>query len=349
MTWDKPADALTRREEQVLEAVIHCYVETAEPAGSRTIAKRFNLGVSAATIRNTMSDLEDKGFLFHPHTSAGRIPTDLAYRVYVDGLMMRSNLTEQEQYVLRREFHNERYAIDDILQKAAQVLGVLTQELGVAVAPSFDSAILERLELMAASEGRLLMVLILSGGSAKTIFVEVKSAFPRQALNTLTSVLNERLSGFSLQEIRSTLRLRLRDVSVEPDGNELLNIFVEEADAIFQTSDAVDSSVVLSSATMLAEQPEFASNDRMRSLLELTERREVLKQALQERHEPGITITIGGENLEPKLSSFTLVTSTYVAGSLSGVLGVMGPTRMPYQKVVALVGHTSRLMSELAR
>jgi len=349
MTWEKSAEGLTKREQQVLEAVIHSYVETAEPAGSRTIAKRFNLGISAATIRNTMSDLEDKGYLFHPHTSAGRIPTDLAYRVYVDGLMMRPNLTDEEQHLLRRELHEQRYAIEDILQKAAQVLGVLTQELGVAVAPSLDAAVLERLELMPATDGRLLMVLLLRGGSAKTIFVEVKSAFPQQALTSLTSVLNERLGGLSLQEIRTSLRLRLRDISIDPEEHELLNIFVEEADTIFQPSSTDEGSVVLSSATMLAEQPEFSSNDKMRSLLELTERREVLRQALQARHEPGITVTIGGENLDPKLSSFTLVTSTYVAGSLSGVLGVMGPTRMPYQKVVALVGHTSRMMSELAQ
>ena len=337
------------REQQVLEAVIHAYVETAEPAGSRTIAKRFKLGVSAATIRNTMSDLEEKGFLFHPHTSAGRMPTDLAYRVYVDGLMRRTSLTEQQKHAILRELHDQRYAIEDILQKAAQVLGVLTQELGVAVAPSFDAAILERLELVPASEERLLMVLLLRGGSAKTIFVEVSSAFPRQALNSLASVLNERLSGLSLREIRNTLRERLKDVSIQPEENELLNIFVEEADAIFQGSSDADRPIVLSSATMLAEQPEFSSNDQMRNLLELTERREVLRRALQDRHEPGITVTIGGENLHPKLNAFTLVTSTYVAGSLSGVIGVMGPTRMPYQKVVALVGHTSRLMSELVQ
>jgi heat-inducible transcriptional repressor len=349
MTWDRSIEGLSTREQQVLQAVIHCYVETAEPAGSRTIAKRFNLGVSAATIRNTMSDLEDKGYLYHPHTSAGRMPTDLAYRVYVDGLMKSTKLTEQEENALRRQFHDQRYAIEDILQKAAQVLGVLTQELGIAMAPSFDSAILERLELLPAADGRILMVLLLRSGTAKTIFVEVDSAFPHQALSILASVLNERLSGLSLREIRSTLRERLRDVSIPDQGHELLNIFVEEAGSIFQATSADGSPVVLSSARMLAEQPEFSSNDQMRNLLELTERREVLRQALQNRREPGITVTIGGENLEPKLNAFTIVTSTYDAGSLSGVLGVIGPTRMPYHKIVALVGHTSRLMSELTQ
>jgi len=341
-------DDLTDRERQVLEAVIVCYVDTAEPAGSRTIAKRFNLGVSAATIRNTMSDLEDKGYLYHPHTSAGRIPTDRAYRVYVDSLMGHAAPTRSEQDALRLGLTSDVTAIESILQNAAQVLGVLTQELGVAVAPSLDNAVLERLELMNVSSERILMVLVLKGGSARTIFVEVGSVMPREALASLAAVINERLAGLSLEEIRRTLRERLRDAPVVPGGNELLNIFVEEADNIFHVSKVNSSPIVLSSAQMLAEQPEFSSNTGIRTLLELTERRDLLRQALLDRCGAGLTVTIGGENLTPKLSEFTLVTATYKSGSLYGVIGVMGPTRMPYQKVVALVEHTSRLMSELS-
>ena len=341
-------DDLTDRERQVLEAVIVCYVETAEPAGSRTIAKRFNLGVSAATIRNTMSDLEERGYLYHPHTSAGRIPTDRAYRVYVDSLMAPAAPTRREQDALRLGIKTDATAIESILQSAAQVLGVLTQELGVAVAPSLDNAVLDRMELMSVSSERILMVLVLKGGSARTIFVEVGSAMPREALDSLAAVINERLAGLALAEIRRTLRERLRDAPLEPEGNELLNIFIEEADNIFHLS-AVDSgSVVMSSAQMLAEQPEFSSNTGIRTLLELTERRDLLRQALLERCGSGLTVTIGGENLNPRLSDFTLVTSTYRSGSLYGVIGVMGPTRMSYRKVVALVEHTSRLMSELS-
>ncbi|MFQ5703716.1 MAG: heat-inducible transcriptional repressor HrcA [Gemmatimonadales bacterium] len=342
-------DRLTDREQKVLEAVIHSYVESAEPAGSRTIAKRFNLGVSAATIRNVMSDLEDKGYLFHTHTSGGRIPTDQAYRLYVDGLMEKSDPTQMEQDTLRRQFGNGNSPVEEILRDAAQVLGVLTQELGVAVAPSLDGAVLERLELMHVSAEKVLMVLLLKGGVAKTIFVEVRSELPREALASLTMVLNERLGGLTLERIRKTLPERMRDVNVEPRGHELINIFVEEADQIFQVSSEGTSPVLLSSAQMLAEQPEFSSNDQMRNLLELTEQRELLRTAFEGRYGPGIRITIGWENVDPKLSSFTLVTAQYQSGSLAGVIGVMGPTRMPYQKVVALVGHTSRLMSEFAR
>jgi heat-inducible transcriptional repressor len=346
MTWNYMHDDLTERERRVLEAVILCYVETAEPAGSRTIAKKYNLGVSAATIRNTMSDLEDRGYLYHPHTSAGRMPTDRAYRVYVDKLMAHSNVTAQEQDRLIRELGTDETGIESLLQKAAQVLGILTHELGVAVAPSFDEAVLEQLQLMNVSSDRILMVLLLTGGAARTIFVEVGSTFPREALDKLASVLNERLAGLSLREVRLTLRERLRDAL--DGGRELLNVFVEEADNIFQMPEREDGSVLLSSAQMLAEQPEFSSKRQMRTLLDLTEQRDLLRKALRERNEPGITVTIGGENLDPKLSTFTIVTSTYESGSLSGVIGVMGPTRMPYRKVMSLVEHTSRLMSHLA-
>src|SRR5213082_3155054 len=140
--------SLNERERQVLEAVIETYVETAEPAGSRTVSKRFGLSLSPASIRNTMSDLEEKGYLFHPHTSAGRIPTDRAYRVYVNEIMRLSPPSHEARHALRAELAGSRNVVDEILRRAAQVLGVLTQELGVAVAPALDEMVLERLELV---------------------------------------------------------------------------------------------------------------------------------------------------------------------------------------------------------
>jgi heat-inducible transcriptional repressor len=340
---------LTDRERQVLEAVIQTYVETAEPTGSRTIAKRYQLGISAATIRNTMSDLEDRGYLYHPHTSAGRIPTDLAYRVYVDRLMAPSEITESEEHTLRRELRSGHNAIEDILSKAAEVLGVLTQELGVAVAPSFDGAILDKLELLQVSADRLLMVLVLRNGAARTIFVEASSALPSEAVAKVSAVLNERLTGLTLHEIRTTLRERLRDMATAVGEQGLLNIFVEEADHIFDVTPADGKGVVLGSTQMLASQPEFSSKQRMRTLLEITERRDLLQDAILATEDRGLRVTIGGENPDPKLNSFTLVTSTYQYKGVSGVIGVMGPTRMPYKKIIVLVEHTSRLVGGLLR
>ena len=221
---------LTDRERQVLGAVIETYVQTAEPAASRTIAKRFALGMSAATIRNTMSDLEEQGYLYHPHTSAGRIPTDRAYRMYVDALMHPSALTQDQAHHIREELAGPRNAVDQILARAAQVLSVLTQELGVAVGPSLDEAVLERLELMQVSSDRLLLVLTLKNGAVRTIFVEIPSHMAAEAVVQVAVVLNERLAGLALKDIRLTLADRVRDATASPASTELLNIFVQEAD-----------------------------------------------------------------------------------------------------------------------
>src|SRR2546427_1841285 len=161
---------LNDRERQVLEAVIETYVQTAEPAGSRTVARRFRIGLSAATIRNTMSDLEEKGYLYHPHTSAGRIPTDLAYRVYVDSLMHPPRVSASESHHIREELASERNAVDQILARAAQVLGVLTKELGVAAGPTLDDAVLERLGVLPVSPGRPLLVPPLQSGAVGARF-----------------------------------------------------------------------------------------------------------------------------------------------------------------------------------
>src|ERR1043166_4175072 len=323
---------LTERERAVLEAVIETYVQTAEPAGSRTIAKRHQLGLSPAMIRNTMSDLEEKGYLYHPHTSAGRIPTDLAYRVYVDFLMLPPTLAAAEAQHIRGELGGER-AIDAILARAAQVLGVLTNELGVAVGPTIDEAVLERLDLLQVSTERVLLVMALKSGSVRTIFVEVPAELAPEAIQQVTIVLNERLAGLTLREIRATLAERLRDASAsEPGSTELLNIFVQEADDLFEIP-TTPSPVVLGSTQRLAGQPEFAKREQL--------------QALVARGAEGLTITIGQEHSDARLTPFTLVTASYRFGPLSGVIGVMGPTRMAYDKIAALVNHTSRLVGEL--
>src|SRR5216110_959430 len=341
------AGSLNERERQVLEAVIETYVETAEPAGSRTISKKFGHTLSAATIRNTMSDLEEKGYLYHPHTSAGRIPTDLAYRVYVNSLMRLSQVSASDSHQIREELA-ERNAVDQILERAAQVLGVLTKELGVAVGPTLDEAVLERLELLQAGSDRLLLVLTLKSGLVRTIFVEVPSRLAPEIVVQVALVLNERLAGLRLREIRATLSERLRDAAPDAGSSELLNIFIQEADDLFDVpATGAGGGVVLGSAQLLAGQPEFATKERLQGLLEVTERRDVLREALAKRLGQGLTITIGSEHQDATLAPFTLVTASYRLGPLAGVIGVMGPTRMPYDKIMALVDHTSRLVGEL--
>jgi heat-inducible transcriptional repressor len=340
---------LSDRERRVLEAVIQSYVETAEPAGSRTISRRFGLGVSPATIRNTMSDLEEKGYLYHPHTSAGRVPTDVAYRLYVDSLMRVAPITSPDRQKLAEQLSaSGGSTIEAILRRAAQSLSVLTQELGMAVGPRLDQIVLQRLELVRLSSERLVLVLSLHGGAVRQIFVEVGERIADNAVAEVSVVLNERLAGLTLREIRASLAARLRDANPGSTTRELLNIFVQERDAIFDDPLRRDESLVLGQTSVLAEQPEFASSDQMRRLLALTESNEHLTEVLRRRHiNPGLSITIGNEHGDPRFENFTIVTSEYRAGSLSGVIGVIGPTRMPYEKVIAVVTHASRLVSDL--
>jgi len=263
---------LNERERRVLEAVIQSYVETAQPAGSHAIARRFGLGVSPATIRNTMSDLEEKGMLFHPHTSAGRVPTDVAYRVYVDSIIQIPAMTKREQTRLTAEIVSGGSAIEGILRRAAQSLGVITQELGIALGPRLDNSVLERVDLVRLSSERILVALTLAGGAVRTIFVEAKGEVADGALAEVTRVLNQRLAGSTMRQIRTTLGERLRDSGPTATAAELLNVFIEEGEQLFDAAlQGQDETVLLGHASVLAEQPEFASVNSMRKLVVLTE------------------------------------------------------------------------------
>jgi heat-inducible transcriptional repressor len=343
-------EQLSARERRVLEAVIQTYVQTAEPAGSRTVSRQFGLGVSPATIRNTMSDLEEKGFLFHPHTSAGRVPTNKAYRAYVDALLGGTPVAPPaEREKLTEALTASDSPIETILRRAAQSLGVLTQELGVALQPRLAASVLRSLDLVRVNDERLLMVLSLEGGAVRSVFVEVAGSIAESALTEVTKVLNERLAGLTLEDIRASVGARLRDSVSAPSARELLNIFVQEAEALFdQNISRGEQGILLGQASVLAEQPEFAAADRMRRLIALTESPQDLADALRRRGQTsGISITIGAEHEDERLRDFTVVTAEYHTGSLAGVIGVIGPTRMPYEKVISLVNHTSQLLSEL--
>lgn len=343
---------LTDREHQILEAVIHAYVEMAEPAGSRMVARRFEIGVSPATIRNTMSDLEEKGFLYHPHTSAGRIPTDQAYRYYVDRLMGPLKLSPSQQRRLRKELRDDADPagpLEQLVQRALRVLSLITGELGLAIAPRLDEVILEKIELVLLSSDKILLVLTLRNGLIRTVYVDVPFAAPTEAVASVTMILNERLAGLTLNEVRATLPERLRDACPDdPQSLELINIFMQSAEE-FSKPQVTGGELMLGQTSALANQPEFAESERLRRLISLVEERELLHGILETRpREGGPTITIGSEHAHPQLNPFTLVTSEYRLGGLIGILGVMGPTRMPYEKVAAIVQYTSMLMGELA-
>lgn len=342
---------LTQRERRVLEAVVRTYVETAEPAGSRSVVRRFELGVSPATVRNTMSDLEEKGYLLHPHTSAGRVPTDMAYRVFVNHLMQPAGLTELEKERIASELDGVgSSAVERLVRQATRALGLLSRELGIAAAPRLEGAVLERLDLVRVSSTKVLLVAQVRSGLVRTVYVDLPCDVPEDTLVTLALLLNERLTGLTLQEIRETVSDRIRDAAPgdDPATEEILNIFMQSGPELFDWPEMEAAEIHLGDTSVLAGQPEFTSGERLKGLLELTERRELLAQVLGVRSHPaGLQITIGGENPTEELSEFTLVTAEYRVGGLKGVIGVIGPTRMPYEKVIAIVEHTSSLVNRI--
>ena len=341
---------LTERERQVLDAVVRTYVETAEPAGSRTVSRNFDLGISSATVRSTMGDLEDKGYLFHPHTSAGRVPTDLAYRFFVDRLMAPQRLTGEDRTNLRRQLDGtSTSAVDRLVMKATRALSFVSNELGVAIAPRLEVAVLEKVELIQVSSSRVLFVATIRGGVVRTVYVDLPLEVPQKTLLTVTVAMNERLAGLTLQEIRRTLPERMRDShSGEFGAAEFMNIFVQSGAKLFDLQELDKTSILLGHTSVLASQPEFEERDQLTNLIELTERRDLLADTMGKRDHGGrVMITIGGENDRNELADFTLVTSEYQTGDLTGVIGVIGPTRMPYEKVVTIVDYTSTLVTRM--
>jgi heat-inducible transcriptional repressor len=345
-------DPLTERERTVLQAVVESYISSAEPTGSRRLVQQFDLDVSPATVRNTMSDLETKGLLTHPHTSAGRMPTDLAYRYYVDTLMGRRDISRSQEKQIHREIIGEDPGseLEVLVRRAARVLGLLTGELGLSVGPILAAAVLLRLDLVPIDSEKVLLVLTLESGVVRTVYVDIPTGLPSNSLAAVAEVLNERLAGSTLREIHHSLSDRLRDVRLaDGSANELMNIFVESGPEIFEWA-VKDQDLHLGSMAVLAGQPEFNSGDRLRQLMELTERRDLLASVLGGRATSrGPQITIGEEHGQPELADLTIITATYEVGHVEGVLGVIGPTRMPYEKVVALVDCTSSLVSRLTR
>jgi heat-inducible transcriptional repressor len=237
-------------------------------------------------------------------------------------------------------------ASEELLGRAAQVLGILTQELGVAVAPALEAIVLDRVDLVPVSSDRVLLVLNLKSGTVRSIFIRLPAMLERDEVEEVERILNERLGGLTLRDIRATFADRLRDATTGPEMGELLDIILAEGDGIFDVGEPREA-MMLGSASVLVDQPEFASSERMRTLLSITERRDLLREALADRRREGLTVTIGGEHDARGLADFTLVTSTYRRGGATGVIGVLGPTRMPYDKILGLVEHTGRLIEGL--
>lgn len=334
---------LNARENSVLEAIVLEFVRSARPIGSRQIAKKYRLDVSPATIRNTMADLEDRGYLSHPHTSAGRLPTDKGYRYYVDYLMQFSQLKPEERQTIALHIDPNAGDIEEILKRTSQVLGQLSEEFGIVLTPKFYRGILEKLELVELSSDKLLVVINIKSGIVKTVIMEVRHRIPPSRLADIAALLNERLAGLTLQEVKQTIDERIRDVNVKDE--DLIQLIIDNADTMFNFADRI--TIHTSGAKNLIMQPEMQDPEKLSNFMDLMEKGEFLTRLFEKiNRDDDLFIAIGSENDFSEINDYSIIASTYRYGSVNGTMAIMGPTRMQYDKMISLVQMTSQIISE---
>ncbi|MFN0158255.1 MAG: heat-inducible transcriptional repressor HrcA [Bacteroidota bacterium] len=340
------ANDLTDREKTVLRYVVHDFIETATPVGSRYISKRHEdeLGLSSASIRNIMSDLEYQGYINHPHTSAGRVPTDMGYRFYIDSLIKLESITDKDQETIRQNL-DKVDEIELLLKESSKVLGSISHQLCVVTSPQFNSGVFEKLELVHITSNRVMVILSIKSGLVRTIMLEVATEIPREKLDGLTRFLNERLAGLSLQEMRETFLDRLRDAQNEDTG--LIRMFIDSVDKLFIAGRS--DKIHIAGADRVIEQPEFVNPEDFRSVIELINNEEIIIHLLEKNesrpHE--IRVSIGQEIEDTKLKQYSVISASYAAGDTVGSIGVIGPKRMHYARMIPLVDYVARTISNM--
>ena len=336
---------LSKRERSILDRLVTCYIDTGEPVGSRTLAKTA-VALSSATVRNSMADLEEKGYLHQPHTSSGRVPTDKGYRVYVDAIMGQQEISEDERSRLREMVEEaiRENNIEGLMTQVSRVIADVSHNLGVALTPQFKEGRFRSIDMIPLSESKLLLVLTIQSGLVKTMVMEVDARVEADDLGATQRLINERLSGLSIEDILNTVGERLRGAS---EGSpRLLRLICDSAHSLFEFSTEEDLHLVGTGNFFL--QPEFSEDrEQLARLYELFEERSQMMAILNDRMGDGIAITIGEENDSPELSACSLLTSKYRMGSVNGVIGLMGPTRLAYSKMVPLVRYMASLTENL--
>ena len=335
---------ITEREGKILGLVIRSFIDTAGPVGSKFLAENYGIGLSAASIRITMNALEELGYLGHPHTSAGRIPTDLGYRKFVDQLMKPFYLPGQDQKLIEAHIEQMIQDPDFLLKECSRLLGQLSNLLGVVLSPRLSTGVLERLEIVPLSSSRVMFVLSLRGRFIKTLILEVHSDLSRDELEEVMQLLNERLAGLTLEEIRKSYGQRLKDVSDEPTG--IVKLVLSSSRSFF--GEDVEGRVQVAGTQNIVTQPEFLNEpEELTNLIEMLENANFVVQLLEEENDiPGrASVLIGSENVEGKIEKYSVVKAQYQFGEVLGTVGVIGPKRMNYPRIFAIVEGMATLLS----
>ncbi len=339
-----PADdrELHERERVILQAIVQLFVLHATPVGSRIVSKYLErtLPLSPATIRNTMADLEAMGYITHPHTSAGRMPTDRGYRFYVDSLADFSRPTSEELSAVEHDLLT--VPRESVMRDASRLLGTLSRHLALVQLPQVTEARVKRVEILSLSSERLLVIIELDSDIVKTLTLESTDIVDPTMIRDVTQHLNDRLAGRPLSTVTRALP-ELLDPSSAPSSG-LLRLFVDQVSHLLRTPSA--GSVHISGAQNLIAQPEFDAPDRLRSVIELVENEDVVIHLLGSATETGgISVRIGHEIPDPAMHDYSLIATTYRAGNATGSLGIIGPRRMDYGRMMSIVQLMSSVLT----
>ncbi len=339
---------LTEREKSVLRYVINQYILTATPVGSRSISSKYNLGVSSATVRNIMSDLEELGYLGHPYTSAGRIPTDLGYRLYVDSLMGLPKLNKEEYDLIDNQLEQTDFETNEILKITSSLLSDLTNQLACVSYPKFSNAILTKIQLVALSTSKILVVVSIKTGMIRTITLEIKTRYEKSSLRKVEQFLNQRLAGLTFTEIRNTISDRIRNYSTKKN-EPVVRVFLDSVEKIFKDVKSSEDTIITGTKNII-NQPEFTDASQFKSIIELAEDKDIIIHIMEKestKKTGEVSVTIGKEIEEEKLYDYSIIVKEYKVGQIAGSIGIIGPKRMQYSHTIASVIYMAELLSKI--
>lgn len=337
-------EGMNTRSRQILEAVIEDYITTAEPIGSGAVRSRHGLTLSSATIRNVMAELEEMGFLASPHTSAGRVPTEKAYRFYVDSLLAVRTVDRGEREEIRKRCSMTGKDVEGVFREVSQALSSVSHYMGIVAAPRFNTNLFRQIDFIQLGSHRVLAILVSQSGSVQNRIIELKEGIAAAELQKMANYLNSMLHGLTIAEVKNRI---LREMESEKSHYD--NLFANALSLSQQALDEEGSELFIEGQTNIFDLPEFADAEKMKGIFRAMEQKSQILVLLDScLKAPGVNIFIGSESHLNCMSGMSLITSTYVTGKNTlGVLGVIGPTRMGYSKVIPIVDYTAKMLSKL--
>lgn len=341
----------TDKEKFILKYAVRFFIDTGNPVASGFISKNLPVEMSAATVRNIMSDLEEQGYLQHPHTSAGRVPTDKGYRAYVNDILDTEQLSGEEKKIISSAIREITHKIsrlskglEDVLFYSSKALAEISNELGIILSPRFNLSVFDKLNLIPIATDRLLIELSLRSGFVKNVILEVASNLNSGELIQIERTINERLSGLTVADIRQTISERLKDLSQrDTHPRHFFQVFLRSSDRLFNFDDK--NMLTFAGANNILTKPDFQESKDAYTIIQMLEEKSGFVDLLSENID-GVAVTIGEENDIRNMQGCSIIRANYRMGEVTGTVGVIGPKRMPYDKLIPLVQQTARLLDQ---